>query len=198
MNLANRPWFSHQTIKPSKFLLTISYNLLAESIHLPSFFCQMLKTSKFAKLLSCQTFPLYSTLLATYGHTGIKWPAINFVQVLVVFHHIHVPCLYCSILFSLIPRLLFSFVWGRKKGLVKLWYTFLCSQIPGLLIIVLNDYRRLLMRQEWCMQSIWMTQQWKVCKWVLKCCREVAKRLIAAVNLDCFSGSYNNEKWEVS
>jgi len=32
---------------------------LAESIHSPNFFCQMLKTSKFAKLFHCQTFPLY-------------------------------------------------------------------------------------------------------------------------------------------
>jgi len=29
---------------------TYKYNLLAESIHLPNFFCQMLKMSKFTKL----------------------------------------------------------------------------------------------------------------------------------------------------
>jgi len=40
---------------------TYNYNLLAESIHSPNFFCQMFKMCKFAKLLPCQTFPLYST-----------------------------------------------------------------------------------------------------------------------------------------
>jgi len=39
---------------------TYDYNLLAESIHFPNFFCQMLKTSKFTKLYPHQTFPLYS------------------------------------------------------------------------------------------------------------------------------------------
>jgi len=39
---------------------TYNYNLLAESIHLPNFFCQILKMSKFAKLSPHQTFPLYS------------------------------------------------------------------------------------------------------------------------------------------
>jgi len=38
---------------------TYNYNLLAESIHLPNFFCQILKTSKFAKPFTHQTFPLY-------------------------------------------------------------------------------------------------------------------------------------------
>jgi len=37
---------------------TYNYNLLAESIHSPNFFCQMLKTGKFTKLFHCQTFPL--------------------------------------------------------------------------------------------------------------------------------------------
>jgi len=41
---------------------TYNYNLLAESIHSPNFFCQMLKTRKFAKLYPCQTFPLYGTV----------------------------------------------------------------------------------------------------------------------------------------
>jgi len=41
---------------------TYNYNLLAESIYLPDFFCQMLKTSKLAKLSPRQTFLLYSTL----------------------------------------------------------------------------------------------------------------------------------------
>jgi len=36
-----------------------NYNLLAESIHSPNFFCQMLETSKFTKLYPSQTFPLY-------------------------------------------------------------------------------------------------------------------------------------------
>jgi len=39
---------------------TYNYNLLAESIHSPNFFCQILEMSKFAKLYLCQTFPLYS------------------------------------------------------------------------------------------------------------------------------------------
>jgi len=34
---------------------TYYYNLLAESINLPNFFHQMLKTSKFTKLFHCQT-----------------------------------------------------------------------------------------------------------------------------------------------
>jgi len=38
---------------------TYNYNLLAESIHSPNFFCQMFKMSKFAKLYPHQTFPLY-------------------------------------------------------------------------------------------------------------------------------------------
>jgi len=41
---------------------TYNYNLLAESIHSPNFFCQMLKMSKFTKLFHRQTFPLYSRL----------------------------------------------------------------------------------------------------------------------------------------
>jgi len=41
---------------------TYNYNLLAESIHSPNFFCQMFKTSKFAKLYSHQAFLLYSIL----------------------------------------------------------------------------------------------------------------------------------------
>jgi len=41
---------------------TYNYNLGVGSIHLSNFFCQMLKTSKFAKLSPCQTFPLYGTL----------------------------------------------------------------------------------------------------------------------------------------
>jgi len=40
---------------------TYIYNLLAEFIHLPHFFHQMLKTSKFAKLLSRQTLLLYGS-----------------------------------------------------------------------------------------------------------------------------------------
>jgi len=40
---------------------TYNNNLLAESIHSPNFFCQMLETGKFAKLYSHQTFPLYGT-----------------------------------------------------------------------------------------------------------------------------------------
>jgi len=42
---------------------TYNYNLLAESIHSPNFFCQMLKTSEFAKPYSRQTFPLYGNTL---------------------------------------------------------------------------------------------------------------------------------------
>jgi len=42
---------------------TYSYNLLAEAIHSPNFFGQMLKTSKFTKLSSHQTFPLYGICL---------------------------------------------------------------------------------------------------------------------------------------
>jgi len=38
---------------------TYNYNLLAESIHSPNFFRQMVKTSKFAKLSHRQTFPLH-------------------------------------------------------------------------------------------------------------------------------------------
>jgi len=39
-------------------------------IHSPNFFCQMLKMSKFTKLLPCQAFPLYGTVhnLHTYIH----------------------------------------------------------------------------------------------------------------------------------
>jgi len=40
---------------------TYKYNPLAESIHLPNFFCQMLKMSKFAKLYTYQTFLLYGS-----------------------------------------------------------------------------------------------------------------------------------------
>jgi len=47
--------FQTKTIQIS----TYNYNLLAESIHLPNFFCQMLEMSKFAKLYPCPTFPLY-------------------------------------------------------------------------------------------------------------------------------------------
>ena len=41
---------------------TYNYNLLAESIHSPNFFCQMLEMSKFAKLYPCQTLPPYDTI----------------------------------------------------------------------------------------------------------------------------------------
>jgi len=41
---------------------TYNYNLLAESIHSPNFFCQMLKTSKFTKLYTHQTFLLYGSV----------------------------------------------------------------------------------------------------------------------------------------
>jgi len=34
---------------------TYNYNLSTEFIHLPNFFCQMLETSKFAKLYPCYT-----------------------------------------------------------------------------------------------------------------------------------------------
>jgi len=43
---------------------TYNYKLLAESIHSPNFFCQMLEMSKFAKLYPCQTFPLYGSMKA--------------------------------------------------------------------------------------------------------------------------------------
>jgi len=47
--------YQTKTIKIS----TYKYNLLAKSIHLPNFFSQMLKMSKFAKLYAHQTFLLY-------------------------------------------------------------------------------------------------------------------------------------------
>jgi len=40
---------------------TYNYNLLAEYIHSPNFFCQMRETSEFTKLYIHQTFPLYGT-----------------------------------------------------------------------------------------------------------------------------------------
>jgi len=50
-----------QAIHQTNFIQisTHNYNLSAESIHLPNFFRQMLKTSKFTKLYSHQTFLLY-------------------------------------------------------------------------------------------------------------------------------------------
>jgi len=46
---------------------TYNYNLLAESIHSPNFFRQMLETSKFAKLYPCQTFPLYGSPFSNFA-----------------------------------------------------------------------------------------------------------------------------------
>ena len=77
-NLVNCPWFGK--IKPSKLVLTIN-NLLAD---LPTCqtFCHIFKKSKFAKLFSCQTFPLYSITTPRRGHDfsvtiallcGIRW-----------------------------------------------------------------------------------------------------------------------------
>jgi len=51
---------------------TYNYNLLAESIHSPNFFCQMLKTSKFAKLYAHQTFLLYGTWYANLFPVFVK------------------------------------------------------------------------------------------------------------------------------
>ena len=56
-SLANHSWSIK--LKPSKFLLTIITFWLNLFIR-QTFFRQMLKKSKFAKLLPCQTFPLYS------------------------------------------------------------------------------------------------------------------------------------------
>jgi len=49
-------------------IFTYNYKLLAESIHLPNLFVKMLKTSKFTKLYTHQTFLLYGT---TYFHCKI-------------------------------------------------------------------------------------------------------------------------------
>jgi len=58
VNLANHPWFAK--LKRSKFLFTIITTFWLNWFILQTFFRQMLKTSKFTKLLLCQTFPLYS------------------------------------------------------------------------------------------------------------------------------------------
>jgi len=46
---------------------TYNYNILAEFIHSPNFFRQMLETSKFAKLSPHQTFPLYGIMILIKG-----------------------------------------------------------------------------------------------------------------------------------
>jgi len=51
---------------------TYNYNLLAESIHSPNFFHQMLEMSKFAKLYPCQTFPLYSIKKQPFRNVFIR------------------------------------------------------------------------------------------------------------------------------
>jgi len=68
-NLANHPWFAK--LKPSKFLLTILTFWLNLFI-CQTFFCQMIKMNKFAKLSPCQTFLLYGTLLLRIITHGLK------------------------------------------------------------------------------------------------------------------------------
>jgi len=60
-NLVNHTICQAKTIQISNY----NYNFLAESIHLPNFFHQMLKMSKFIKHLPCQIFLLYGILLLT-------------------------------------------------------------------------------------------------------------------------------------
>jgi len=56
-------------------IFTYNYNLLAESIHLPNLFCQMLKMSKFARLSHYMVLiePNHSCLMIiSYVHTVAK------------------------------------------------------------------------------------------------------------------------------
>ena len=57
MNLANHSWFTK--LKPSKLVLAINNLWLIYMLICQTFLCQMLKNSKFAKLLCRQIFLLY-------------------------------------------------------------------------------------------------------------------------------------------
>jgi len=74
---------------------TCNYDLLAESIHLPNFFCQMLKTSKFAKFYPHQTFPLYGI---AFLFLRFNFPCfiqkVNFVGTYILHVYMHVACIY--------------------------------------------------------------------------------------------------------
>jgi len=68
---------------------TYNYNLLAESIHSPNFFCQMLKTSKFVKLSPHQTFPLYSNFVVVIIYMSYV-PTYNYIHIYIAIYVYHV------------------------------------------------------------------------------------------------------------
>ena len=71
-NLANCPPYAK--LKPSKLVLTIN-NLLADLLIHQTFFCQVLKTSQFAKLFH-YTVNCYSTFLVAYINSHFHFTAL--------------------------------------------------------------------------------------------------------------------------
>ena len=57
-NLANHSRFAE--LKPSKLVVTVD-NLLADLFIRQTFFRQMFRKNKFAKVSPCQTFPIYGS-----------------------------------------------------------------------------------------------------------------------------------------
>ena len=71
-NLTNCPWFTK--LKPSKLVLTIN-NLLADLLIRQTFFCQMLKTSPFAKLFLHTVYYSHRVTINSPVYLKDRWSA---------------------------------------------------------------------------------------------------------------------------